>query len=164
MYCFFLISIRRFFSDTIDNKSDINNCTNIPLLSVIGHSDKATSLIVPNAAKSIIAESFRSLRTNIQYLAADKKNKIITVTSSVGGEGKTFITMNLASIFALSGNKTILIGGDLRKPRIQEEFNIDDKSGLSSYLIGKKTSKDIIKKTEIPNLDLICSGYTSKSC
>ena len=154
------ISLRDFFSDTISNKADLKNCTNIPILGLIGHSDKATSLVVPTASKSIIAESFRSLRTNIQYLAAEKEKKIITVTSSVGGEGKTFITMNLAAIFALSGHKTILIGGDLRKPKLHEDFILDTSKGLSSYLINKSSLSDIIKKTEIEFLDVIPSGPT----
>jgi capsular exopolysaccharide synthesis family protein len=154
------ISLRDFFSDTISNKADLKNCTNIPILGLIGHSDKATSLVVPTASKSIIAESFRSLRTNIQYLAAEKEKKIITVTSSVGGEGKTFITMNLAAIFALSGHKTILIGGDLRKPKLHEDFILDTSKGLSSYLINKSSLSDIIEKTEIEFLDVIPSGPT----
>jgi capsular exopolysaccharide synthesis family protein len=154
------ISLRDFFSDTISNKADLKNCTNIPILGLIGHSDKATSLVVPTASKSIIAESFRSLRTNIQYLAADKEKKIITVTSSVGGEGKTFITMNLAAIFALSGHKTVLIGGDLRKPKLHEDFSLDTSKGLSSYLINKSSLSDIIEKTEIESLDVIPSGPT----
>jgi len=154
------ISLRDFFSDTIKDKSDLLNCTNIPLLGLIGHSDNARSLVIPTSSKSIIAESFRSLRTNIQYLAADKAKKVITVTSSIGGEGKTFTTMNLAAIFALSGHKTILIGGDLRKPKLHEDFKLDATKGLSSYLINKSTLEEVIEKTEIESLHVISSGPT----
>jgi len=154
------ISLRDFFSDTIKSKSDLLNSTNIPILGLVGHSDNATSLVVSNASKSIIAESFRALRTNIQYLAADKAKKVITVTSSVGGEGKTFTTMNLAAIFALSGHKTILIGGDLRKPKLHEDFKVDTSKGLSSYLINKSELAEVIEKTEIDTLDVIASGPT----
>ena len=86
--------------------------------------------------------------------------KTITVTSSVGGEGKTFTAMNLAGIFASSGNKTILIGGDLRKPRLHKDFNINETKGLSSYLIKKSSLKEVIERTEIENLDVIGSGPT----
>ena len=154
------ISLRDFFSDTIRSKSDLLNSTNIPILGLIGHSDNATSLVVSNASKSIIAESFRALRTNIQYLAADKEKKVITVTSSIGGEGKTFTTMNLAAIIALSGHKTILIGGDLRKPKLHEDFKVDTSKGLSSYLINKSELAEVIEKTEIDSLDVIASGPT----
>ena len=154
------ISLRDFFSDTIKSKSDLMNSTKIPILGLVGHSDNARSLVVPNASKSIIAESFRALRTNIQYLAADKEKKIITVTSSIGGEGKTFTTMNLAAIFALSGHKTVLIGGDLRKPKLHEDFKVNTSKGLSSYLINKSDLAEVIEKTEIDTLDVIASGPT----
>lgn len=154
------ISLRDFFSDTIKSKSDLQNATKIPILGLIGHSDNAKSLVIPTSSKSIIAESFRSLRTNIQYLAADKSKKVIAVTSSIGGEGKTFTTMNLAAIFALSGHKTILIGGDLRKPKLHEDFETNPEIGLSSYLINKSTRSEIINKTEIETLDVITSGPT----
>tara|TARA_B100001564_G_scaffold60182_1_gene46772 strand:- start:3982 stop:6372 length:2391 start_codon:yes stop_codon:yes gene_type:complete len=153
-----IISIRRFFNDTINKKSDIKNSSNVPIIGLIGHSDKSTSLVVPNSTKSIITESFRSLRTNIQYIAANKTKKIISVTSSIGGEGKTFVTMNLASIFALSNHKTILIGGDLRKPKLHNSFKLDKNQGLSNYLINKSNLEDIITKTNIKTLDVIASG------
>ena len=153
-----IISIKRFFSDTINTKSDIKNNSSVPIIGLIGHSDKSTSLVVPNSTKSIITESFRSLRTNIQYIAADKAKKIISVTSSIGGEGKTFVTMNLASIFALSNHKTILIGGDLRKPKLHNSFKVDKNQGLSNYLINKSNLEDIINKTNIKTLDVIASG------
>ena len=154
------ISLRDFFSDTIKSKSDLINSTKIPILGLVGHSDNTSSLVVPNESKSIIAESFRALRTNIQYLAADKERKIITVTSSIGGEGKTFTTMNLAAIFALSGHKTVLIGGDLRKPKLHEDFKVNTSKGLSSYLINKSDLAEVIEKTEIDTLDVIASGPT----
>ena len=153
-----IISIKRFFNDTINTKSDIKNNSSVPIIGLIGHSDKSTSLVVPNSTKSIITESFRSLRTNIQYIAADKAKKIISVTSSIGGEGKTFVTMNLASIFALSNHKTILIGGDLRKPKLHNSFKVDKNQGLSNYLINKSSLEDIINKTNIKTLDVIASG------
>ena len=154
------ISLRDFFSDTIYTKIDLKNATRIPLFGVIGHSDRATTMVVKTATKSIIAESFRSLRTNIQYLAANKQKKIITITSSIGGEGKTFTAINLAAIFALAGYKTLIIGADLRKPKLHEDFQLDQTKGLSSYLINKSILSDIIAKTELEGLDIIGSGPT----
>ncbi|MEC7864038.1 MAG: polysaccharide biosynthesis tyrosine autokinase, partial [Bacteroidota bacterium] len=154
------VSLRDFFSDTIYSKADLKNATRIPILGLVGHSDKATSMVVATATKSIISESFRALRTNIQYLAADKKKKIITITSSVGAEGKTFTAVNLAAIFALAKHKTILIGGDLRKPKLHEDFKIDATKGLSNYLINKSNLSDITEKTNIEFLDVIGSGPT----
>ena len=132
-----VISLRDFFNNTIRSISDITDSTSIPVLGLIGHSDKQTNLVVLNNPKSAMSESFRSIRTNIQYLAAEKEKKVIAISSSIGGEGKTFCSINLASVFALAGHKTILIGADLRKPKIHEDFNVDDKSGLSTFLINK---------------------------
>ena len=155
-----IIALRDFFNNTIRNKKDLANSTPIPILGLIGHSDRPTNLVVLNSPKSVMSESFRAIRTNLQYLASDKEKKVISISSSVGGEGKTFCTMNLATVFALSDNKTILIGGDLRKPKIHEDFNIDDKIGLSNYLINKCSIKQIIQKSGIDNMDIISSGPT----
>ena len=155
-----IMAIRDFFNDTVKTKLDLQKHTSVPILGVLGHNDKANSLFVPKNPKSVIAESFRTIRTNLQYIASEKKQKVIAVTSTVGGEGKTFCSMNLASIFALSGNKTILIGGDLRKPKIKQDFEIKSDIGLSNYLIGKVEKKDIIFKTELQHLNVIPSGPT----
>lgn len=152
------ISIRDFFNENINNKSDLDKLTNIPVLGVIGNSEKGGNLIVSESPKSIISESFRSLRTNIQYLASEKSSKVITVTSSVGSEGKTFCSSNLALIFSSAGYKTVLIGADLRKPKTHEDFKLDNQKGLSSYLIKKSKIEDIINQTQYENLSLITSG------
>ena len=153
-----IISLRDYLNETILSKSDLTKVTNIPIIGVIGNSDRSNNLVVLDNPKSVISESFRSLRTNIQYLASDRKNKVITLTSSVGSEGKTFCSSNLALIMAAAGYKTILIGADLRKPKTHENFNIDNLSGLSSYLINKSSLSDIIHKTDTDNLSIISSG------
>jgi tyrosine-protein kinase Etk/Wzc len=153
-----IISLKDFFNETIRSKSDLTKQTNIPILGVIGNSDKADSLVVIDNPKSVISESFRSLRTNIQYLASDKKNKVITVTSSVGSEGKTFCTSNLSLILASAGYKTVLIGADLRKPKTHHNFNIENIKGLSSYLINQSSISEILNSTKNENLKVITSG------
>ena len=89
-----------------------------------------------------------------------KKNecKTIIITSSVSGEGKTFVSINLATVFALGGKKTILVGLDLRKPKIFGDLEITNKIGVVNYLIGEESKENIIQKTKIENLDVITSG------
>ena len=116
-----VISLRDFFNESIRSKIDLEKITNIPILGIIGHSDKSDNLVLLHNPKSVLSESFRSLRTNIQYLAAEKEQKVITVTSSVGSEGKTFCSSNLALVLSSAGYKTILLSGDLRKPKTHEE-------------------------------------------
>ena len=153
-----IVSLRDFFNETIRSKSDLTKITNIPILGVIGNSDKGSNLVVLDNPKSIIAESFRSLRTNIQYLASEKTSKVITITSSVGSEGKTFCSSNLSLILSSAGYKTILIGADLRKPKTHEDFKLENQLGLSSYLINKNSLKEVINHTKHENLSLITSG------
>ena len=80
------------------------------------------------------------------------------VTSSVSGEGKTFCSINVATVFALSGKKTILVGLDLRKPKIFGDFDLKNDVGIVNYLIGQATKEEIIQNTHIENLDLISAG------
>ena len=87
----------------------IEKITKMPILGIVGLSKEKQSLVVLDKPKSLIAESFRSIRTNLKYFAAGREQKVILITSSVGSEGKTYTAMNLSSIIAASGNKTILL-------------------------------------------------------
>ncbi len=155
-----IIILRDFFNDKIVERKDIESSTKVPIIGTIGHNDKKIEKVVYEKPKSSIAESFRTIRTNLQYMNADKKDNcmIITINSTVSGEGKTFCAINLATIFALSSKKTLLIGLDLRKPKLHKEFDNDNSVGLSTYLIGNNTKEEIIQHTEIENLDFMASG------
>lgn len=87
-----------------------------------------------------------------------EEQKVITVTSTLTGEGKTFVSINLAAIFAMAGKKTLLMGLDLRKPKIHKVFNISNKTGMSTCLIGKNEFTETIRETRINNLDIIGAG------
>lgn len=155
-----IIIIVDFFNDKILDRHDVETHTNIPIMATIGHNNKAFEFVVYEKPKSSIAESFRTLRTNLQYLHIDKnlKTHTISLTSTVSGEGKSFCALNLASIFALSGKKTIIMGLDLRKPKIHKEFGIENAIGISTYLIGKNTLDEIIIQTQQENLFIVTSG------
>lgn len=154
----FIISLRDFFNESIRSKSDLSKITDIPILGIVGHSETSNNLVVIDNPKSVLSESFRALRTNIQYLSSEKKNKVITITSSVGSEGKTFCTSNMGAILSLAGYKTIILGADLRKPRIHKDFNLDNSIGLSTFLINQCSYEELIHKSEIKNLNIIPSG------
>ena len=102
--------------------------------------------------KSPIVEGFRALRSNLSFLEKTKANKIYLITSSVSGEGKTFIAANLAITFAKSGKKTLVLGADLRKPKLFTDFFSSNETGLSNYLTANKVISDIITNSEIDNL------------
>jgi len=153
-----LILLLEFLNDKISNIEDLENKTQIPILGIVGHNDQKSNLAVSESPKSTIAESFRSIRTNLNYLAPEKKNKVIVVTSSIGGEGKTFFSINLSNILAISDKKVILIGADLRKPKIFDDFHLANDKGLSTYLSGITSLEETIIKTNIDNFELLTAG------
>jgi capsular exopolysaccharide synthesis family protein len=153
-----IIVLLEFFNNKIDDKSDIESRTSIPIYGTIGKNKHKSNLPVITSPKSPISESFRAIRTNLQYILKSKDKKILAVTSSISGEGKSFISSNLAGVLAISQKKTLLVGLDLRKPKLHLEFNKINDLGISNYLVENAEYHEIIKKTEIENLDVAFSG------
>ena len=156
-----LVFIIALLDNNINGVEDIQKLTKIPVIGVVGKKSTENNLAVFEKPKSPLAESFRAIRSSLQFLYKKQQKqgaKILMITSSVSGEGKTFCSLNLATVFALSEKKTVIVGLDLRKPRIFGDFNIDNITGVVNYLIGQKTVNDIIQPTHIPYLDVISSG------
>jgi capsular exopolysaccharide synthesis family protein len=147
-----------YLNNRIMDQIQLKNSLRIPLLGTIGLSNKETNMIVAEHPKAMVSESFRSLRSALFYIASEKKCKKILVTSSVSGEGKTFVSLNLAAAMALSGKRTVLIGLDLRKPRIADYVGVGNKVGLSSYLVDRSTEEEIVIQTKYENLFIVPSG------
>ena len=157
----FYIIIRELLDNKIHTAEEIQNNYAIPVLGVVGRNQGKNNLAVFERPKSSVSESFRALRSNIQFLfknAQKDESKTLVLTSSVSGEGKTMISINMATVFALSGKKTVLIGLDLRKPKIYDDFDLTNEVGVVNHLINQKTLDEIIIPTKIPNLDIILSG------
>jgi capsular exopolysaccharide synthesis family protein len=154
------IFIKDFFNDKIIEKKDIEDLTDIPVLGFVIHSKKNKNgkKVVSDYPKSLISESFRSVRTNLQFFSKGKEKQTILITSSLTNEGKTFFAINLALIFAISGKKTVLLDFDLRKPQIYQDFGLNNEKGISNYLINKCEAKDIVQNSNIENLDVITAG------
>jgi capsular exopolysaccharide synthesis family protein len=159
----FYIIVRELLDNKIHSVEDIEKKYAIPVLGVIGRNNWKNNLAVFERPKSSVAESFRALRSNVHFLFntykdSKSKSKTLILTSSVSGEGKTMISINMATAFALGGKKTILLGLDLRKPEIHSDFELNNDKGVVNYLIGEESIEGIINTTKIPNLDLIISG------
>ncbi len=117
-----------------------------------------SKLIVAEAPKSSMAESMRKIRTNLSYI--NPNYQTIAISSSISGEGKTFVALNLAGIIAMSGKKTVLLDLDLRKPKIHLGMNVDNIDGMSSLIVGQSKMEDCIHSTGLENFDFITAGPT----
>lgn len=153
-----IILIFSFFNTAITDLKDISRYTSVTLLGTLGHNHFESDLPVAANPKSTLAESFRGLRTNLEYMLRDPGKKVITVTSTVSGEGKTFVAANLAVVLALTGKKVLLVGLDLRKPKLHNLFDVSLQLGLSTYLIGKDKFESVVYKTKYENLFFSPSG------
>ena len=159
---FILTLIRYLMYNSIMGISDITRFTVVPVAGVIPISkqtNKINRFVVENKPNSVITEAFRTLRSNLEFMMKETNTqKVIAVTSTISGEGKTFIAINLGGVIALSGKRVVLIDLDLRKPKIHLTFKSSNKKGLSTILIGKDSYKDCLIKTEFDNFDVITSG------
>lgn len=151
--------ISSLFNTKIRTKEDITALTDIPIIGEIGYKKEEDPLIVAGNVRSVVAEQFRTLRTNLQFLLTQKNNKVIMVTSLASGEGKTFISANLSAIFGLTEKKIVLLEMDLRKPKIMSSLNLRSKKGFTHYVIGKAEIDEIIVPSKFdPNVSIIAAG------
>lgn len=158
---FLIIFINYIFYDEIVSVRDITKYTEIPILGAIPNFIKdipVSQLIVDIYPKSMIAETFRNIRTNLQFINSNPDAKIISITSTISGEGKTFIAINIAGIIAFTEKKVIVIDLDMRKPKIHKGFLVDNNKGMSTIFIGKDKIEDCIVKTRNEYLDIITAG------
>jgi tyrosine-protein kinase Etk/Wzc len=152
------IVIIDFFNDRVMDKNDVEGNTKVPVIGYISHNDSRNEIAVIEKPGSALAESFRSVRTALKYFVKENDVAVISVTSTISSEGKTFISINLAAITAMLGKKVLLIGLDMRKPRINKIFEFDSNPGMSTFLSGNCEFEEVIQKTRIDNLFYAPSG------
>lgn len=152
--------IRFIFFERIESISELTSITNLSVLGGIPSNPEILEepLPVVRNSKSNATESFRHLRTNLNYLNPEKTNKVILVSSIHPGEGKTYISSNLSSIIAKANKRVLLIDFDLHKPKVHKMFGIEKDNGVSNYLVGQQDISSIIKKDIVEGLDIITAG------
>ena len=161
-----ILFFKYYFDDTIKFDDDLEEKINMPILGKIGiekenkKNPNKTELIVNKYPKSVVSEGIKSLRTNLQFSSIDKNVKSILITSSIPGEGKSFISANLATAFAQTGKNVLLVDCDMRKGRQHKIFNVSNARGYSNLLIDdfKDNYSSYIKNTEVKNLYLLTCG------
>ena len=147
----------------IKDESDISQITDYPVLGLIPHFDEVEEgwkgkIKVFDGVKSAVAEAFRHLRSNLQFIQKSEGSQVILLTSTVGREGKTTISVNLGAIMSLAKKRTIIINLDMRKPTLHERFDLPNQIGLSELINGRAKLKEVIQTTRYPHLDIISSG------
>jgi capsular exopolysaccharide synthesis family protein len=154
-----LIAIREGLNQRIVFRSEIEKFTTVPVVGEIMFAPAHDELVVTQGKRTVIAEQFKQLRTSLAYIGINSRKKKILITSTISGEGKSFVTANLAVSLALTDKKVVLLELDLRKPNVAHLFNVSREVGLTNYFIGNKDADHIIKRTDVsPNLFVIPSG------
>jgi len=153
--------VMEFLNDTVQDRKEFQKFVKAPFLGTIGLSKETENIVVKEGRTTSIVEMFRLVRSNLQFMFSDVKSPVILVTSTISGEGKTFIAANLAMSFALMKKKVILVGVDIRNPMLAEYFNLKKSNkGLTIFLADSNCQMDeIIQPSEVhPYLDVILAG------
>ncbi len=160
--CIAFVALRYFMQNKITSVQEVERLTSAPLLGVVPYFVRKrmenSQLVVHLNPKSSISESLRGIRTNLDFISQRMGKRTISVTSTVSGEGKTFIAVNLAGIIALSNTRTIVLDLDLRRPKVHLAFSVENLDGISRVLIGQSKWQDCVRKSDIPTLDYITAG------
>ncbi len=153
-----ILIIRELLNNTIQGPKDIEKATIYPLIGTIKHTKSNDPLLVSKYPRSVFTEMFRVIRTRIEFITQRKSNITLLSTSTESGDGKTYVNINLATVYAMTGKKTLLIDLDIRKPSIGNRLGIEQKDGVTNYLIGERTLDEIIIKKDEFKFDLLLGG------
>jgi capsular exopolysaccharide synthesis family protein len=157
----FFIGFLYIMNDKITNLQELEKFSGVPVIGVIPssrHTNKKT-LHVLTHPKSMVSEAIRTIRTNLDFFRTNGPVKLITISSTISGEGKSFVAMNLGGAMALSSKKVLLIDLDMRKVKRDHPAEIaDEGKGMSTVLIGKDSWRNCVVKTDLDSLDYIPSG------
>lgn len=144
----------------ITGRSDVEKQTSLPILGEMCIDKSGHTLVVKEDTSSSASELFRMIRTNLQFVLGNPEDKVVMVTSSMSGEGKSFISTNLAAMLAMLGRKVVLIGMDIRKPQLANYLDVPPTPGLTEYLSNSQVSLETILRDfePVPGLSLIVAG------
>ncbi|HEX8060744.1 MAG TPA: polysaccharide biosynthesis tyrosine autokinase [Cyclobacteriaceae bacterium] len=159
--CIVLVGLLYVVNNKVTNTGEIERGTSAPLLAVIPesrHTTKTPFHVLDNP-KSIVSEAIRTLRTNLEFFSVPGQSKTISISSTIAGEGKSFLALNLGGVIAMSKKKVILVDLDMRKSKLSVPFKIpDDQKGMSTALIGRYDVLDCILPTGLENFDYVPAG------
>ncbi|MGL4806108.1 MAG: polysaccharide biosynthesis tyrosine autokinase, partial [Bacteroidales bacterium] len=155
-----VIFVKELFNVTVTDRHDVESHTSLPIVGELCHENlQGRAIVVKADSTSVSNEHFRAVRNNIQFITGTGDKKVITFTSSIPGEGKTFASTNVAATFAMTNRKVIVIGLDLRNPQLAKVFGLENK-GITNYLSGQVSGwkELVVKSKEFPSLDILPAG------
>jgi tyrosine-protein kinase Etk/Wzc len=151
--------VMEYLNDKVRGRQDVVKMTDAPIIGEVSHSDEESALVVTQRSRKFIAEQFRIIRTNLQYILPSQEKSVILITSSTSGEGKSFISTNIGAVIALSGKKTAILEYDIRKPKILSGLGLPKSPGMTNYLIGGVSFEKLpVPVPNIENLYIIPCG------
>lgn len=154
-----VILINELSNNKVTTPADIVSTTTAPVIAEISQSKAGSPIVVRKESRTAVAEQFRTLRTNLLFRLAGTNNKVIMLTSTMSGEGKSFVSLNLAMAMALSGKKTLLVDMELRKGQLSTDLGLENKIGIADYLERNASLSDVIMPSGInENLWVLSSG------
>jgi len=154
-----VVTLKESFTSKVLYRKEIEDLTSIPVIGEVALTKTKTPIVVEAGKRSFIAEEFRKLRTSLTFLGIDSSHKKILVTSSISGEGKSFIASNLAVSISLTGKKVVLVDLDLNVPSLSRVFGVDHESGTTQFLQGSKRADEVINQVAgYENLFFIPTG------
>lgn len=153
-----LIILKELMNNTIQSNKDVEKYSVFPLIGTVRHTNSTSPYIVTNNPRSSFTEMFRIIRTRIEFLARRKNGITIMVTSSESGDGKTYFSINMACIYSMASQKTVLVDMDIRKPSVYRRLNTENEIGLSNYLANQCELNEIITRPEGAEFDFITAG------
>lgn len=143
-----IIVILEMFNDKVNGKAELEKAITAPILGEISHSEDSNTLVVTTNSRRFIAEQFRIIRTNLQYVLNKSNKSVIMITSSFSGEGKSFISTNIGAVMALGGKRTVVMEFDIRKPKILSALDLKRKMGITNYIIGMADLNEMLVPVE----------------
>jgi len=154
-----IITIKESFTGKVLYRSEVESRTSIPIIGEVAFDKSKNPIVIEAGRRSFVAEEFRKLRISLSFLGIDSAHRKILVTSSISGEGKSFIAANLAVSVALTGKKVALVDMDLNNPTLSKILNVDNRNGVTEFLTGEKDPEEIIRVIEEhKNLFFISAG------
>ena len=155
-----LAFLRDYFDDSVKTKEMVDRVTGVATLGLIPKVSSGGELVTVSHPTAPAAEAFRLLRTSVKFLGIERQVRVVQVTSPSPGEGKTMVAVNLAVAFAQSGERVVLVGADLRRPRMEEVLDVPLTPGLTAVLIGDVTLPQAIQTADgVPNLSVLPAGF-----